>query len=165
MEIITSKNILHAASIPIKQSTNLRDKWYRHLAEFLYSLLNDKQVSFLSYYPPDKSIGAVFCKDSQKINNYDSTQYYYSSSNLSKLYVEQLVSDEEFYLGNIIMIQGILNSDEISMISIYRDSELILSNQQMFKMGDDGNSLFCYNMKDENFDAEFSNFLENIRLL
>jgi hypothetical protein len=32
-------------------------------------------------------------------------------------------------------------------------------------MGDDGNSVFCYNMKDESFEFKFSSFIENVRLL
>jgi len=162
MEINLTKNILCSVDIPIKQSSEIYDKWYDSISDFMFEYLKNKEVSFLSYDVPGKSIGDDFCEDNYKIKTYNNTFYYYKSASLSKENIGLLVRDPEFYLGTIILINGIYNPEEADLIARCWEKELITSNKEIFKMDSDGYCFYCYNMNSKSFEDSFQNFLASV---
>jgi hypothetical protein len=164
MEINFSKNTLHIANVPIKQTKDVYDIWYESISNFIYECIKNEEISFLSHYPPDKSIGDDFCSNNLKIKTYDNTFYYYFSNCLTIDNIKLLIKDEEFYLGNIILIKGSCNKDSAYLLALYWEKELIISGKEIFRMGDDGYSFYCYNIADENFNTNFKNFIQKLEI-
>lgn len=163
MEINFSKNTLYSAGVPIKQSKEYYEKWYDNISNFMYSCFGNEEVSFLSYYNPEKSIGDDFCSKSFKIKTFDNTLYYYYSCFLSKENTNLLVQDEEFYLGNIIVVKGSFDKDAAYILSLCWEKELITSDKEIFRMGNDGYYFYCYNIMSENFEKIFEKFIDTLK--
>lgn len=161
MEINLSKNTLYNVSIPIKKSIEYYEKWYKNVSEFMYSCLENEEVSFLSFDSPDKSIGSDFCTNNYKIKTYNNTFYYYHSAYLSDENINLLVNDSEFNLGNIIVIKGSYDKDIIHSLSLCWEKELIIANKEIFKMDSDGLSFYWYNPKSNLAEANFESFVKN----
>ena len=163
MKINITRNVLYRADIPIKQSAEIYDKWYADISDFLFEYLKDSEVTFLSSYSPDKSIGDEFCEHSYKIKTYDNTFYYYKSTYLSKENIDLLVSDSEFNLGNIILINGTYDIDDAGLIALCWEKELITSDIEIFKLGNDGYTFYCYNADNQIFDKTYQKFLSELK--
>ncbi|HFG0566806.1 hypothetical protein LIS90_13380 [Flavobacterium psychrophilum] len=161
MEINLSKNILYNVDVPIGKSKEYYEKWYENVSKFMYSCLENEEVSFLGYYPPDKSIGDDFCPNNYKIKTYSNTFYYYHSAYLSNDNVSLLVKDDEFNLGNIIVIKGSYDKDVIYLLSLCWEKELITANKEIFKMDSDGLSFYWYNPKSNLAENDFKSFANN----
>lgn len=162
MLINASRNIVFSADVPIKQSQEFYGKWYDVISVFLYQQLKEVELSFLGCYKPAESIANEFCAENCKIKNYNSTLYYYSSSSLSLDQIRLLVSDSEFYLGNIILIKGKQSLEDVGFIALDWKRELALSGKEIFRMDNDGHSFYCYNPTDDNFSTVFNQFVIEI---
>lgn len=165
MEINFSKNILYSAGVPIKQSKEYYEKWHENVSDFIYSCLGNEEVSFLSYFAPDESIGDDFCQNNFKVKTFENTLYYYYSCFLSKENIDLLIRDHEFYLGNIIIVKGSFDKDTAYILALCWEKELITSDKEIFRMGNDGNYLYYYNMGDVNRDSIFDEFVDKLKSL
>jgi hypothetical protein len=67
-------------------------------------------------------------------------------SNVSNEDFKDLVNSDEFYLGFTFIVIGFPSDEEIRTIILCSDNDYVFSGQEIIKMGNDGCSLFLYNI-------------------
>jgi len=122
--------------------------WKQKIFSIIFTRLKENEIAFLSRYKLKDSIGANFSQEYEQIRTYQNIYYYYYRSKIDNKGLELLIDDEEFYLGNIILLIN-SNKNDILKYAISWEDELIFAGVEIFKMDSDGLYFYWYNPPNE----------------
>lgn len=118
--------------------------WKHKVFLLINNRLEKNEIAFLSKYRFEDSIGADLSQDYAEVKTYENTYFYYFKSKIDEKGLKLLIEDEEFYLGNIILLVN-SNRNDIIKYAISYESELIFADIEIFKMNNDGLTFHWYN--------------------
>jgi hypothetical protein len=147
MELIGERKYTITEKYVSSTALHIWEEWSKYIIEILGQKRKDMPMVLFTLGPDEKKsigydIGTILTH-----GKFNSVCYLITDiSNVSNEDFKDLVNSDEFYLGFTFIVIGFPSDEEIRTIILCSDNDYVFSGQEIIKMGNDGCSLFLYNI-------------------
>ena len=133
----------------------------KYISDFIFRQVQEKVVFLFEMSPTKTSILYDIDSESEYHTINSKKVIYTKNLNLNKKIISMIVEDESFYLGHLLIIIGTFSRSKISDISNMWE-DLLETEIEYFKMGNDGDSFYWCNPQINSAEEEFKLFINEL---
>ena len=143
--------------------TEILDSKFKYISDFIFHQVQGKSVFLFEMKPTKTSILYDIDSESEYHTINSKKVIYTKNLNLNKKIISMIVEDESFYLGHLLIIIGTFSRSKISDISNMWE-DLLETEIEYFKMGNDGDSFYWCNPQINSAEEEFKLFINELTI-
>jgi hypothetical protein len=158
-----NKHIVLNVDFIDKYSIEYDNLKYDTIVSFIFNQIDDGKC-FLFEMKPTKNSIIYDITSSYKEEKINSKNCLYTDCiNLSKDDIRNIVKEEDFYLGHLLIIISVLNKEKIlDLVNLWSDG-VYKTGLEFFKMDSDGLSFYWYNPTSILAENDFKNMVNNFK--
>jgi hypothetical protein len=130
--------------------------WNSLIVDFIYNQLRNKQCTLFELAPTTHSIIYEFKETYSEVKVNSKKCLYASGVTLAIDMLKNIVSESDFYLGNMLIVNAKISNDSVKEIVNLWDKNIAETELEIFKMDCDGLSFNWHNPTDENAEEKFN---------
>ncbi|MCJ1805876.1 hypothetical protein MRP92_02995 [Flavobacterium covae] len=154
-----NKYIVLNADFSNRYGVEYTDLKYDVISSFISSQIEDSKCSLFEMKPTKNSIIYDITSSYKEAKINSKNCLFTNSINLSKTDIRNIVGEEDFYLGHLLIIISELNEEKvIDLVNLWGD-DLLKTGLEFFKMDSDGLSFYWYNPTDSLAENDFKNMI------
>jgi hypothetical protein len=134
---------------------------YNSIADFIYTQIANKNYFLFEMMPTKHSIIYDITPMYKETKINEKKSLYTSNVQLEKEDIYNIVKEEEFYLGHLIIIVSDVKERDIVDIANLWSNEIYKTGLEIFKMDSDGLSFYWYNPKNNLAENDFKSFIND----
>ena len=143
--------------------TEILDSKFKYISDFIFRQVQERSVFLFEMSPTKTSILYDIDSESEYHTINSKKVIYTKNLNLNKKIISMIVEDESFYLGHLLIIIGTFSRSKISDISNMWE-DLLETEIEYFKMGNDGDSFYWCNPQINSAEEEFKLFINELTI-
>lgn len=134
---------------------NLKYLKFDYMQDFVYKQIKDKSYFLFEMKPGRDSILYDITEECFNISINSQKVLYTKNLKLNSKTILQIIKDDSFYLGHILIVVHPLNEEIIANISSMWEGGIYETGIEFFRMGNDGKSFYWYNPQSKNAENSF----------
>ena len=159
MEAHFNKYLILNADFSIGNNIEYEDFKYNCIANFIYNQIENKNCFLFEMMPTKHSIIYDVTSSYKEVVINTKKCLFTIDLDLNRDEIYDIIKEQEFYLGNLIIICSQVSEKTLKNIANLWNSGLYKTGLEIFKMDSDGLSFYWYNPKDSFAENTFENFV------
>lgn len=137
---------------------------YNFITDFICNQIGNKNCFLFEMMPTKHSIIYDITSSHKEAKINAKKCLYTSNINLKKEDIYNIIKEEEFYLGHLLIIISEIKEKDLIDIANLWSNGIYKTGLEIFKMDSDGLSFYWYNPKSDLAENDFESFVNNFEI-